>query len=120
MKSPRFSSPPTPEEIDNVRGDLEICAPDILLVGLGSPKQEQVIRALRKHLPATWMIGVGISMSFVAGDVRRAPLWVQSIGFEWAWRMAQEPRRLARRYLIDDLPFAVELFGSVLAKRFRR
>ncbi len=119
MKSPRFSSPPTPEEISAASADLTATAPDILLVGLGSPKQEQVIRALRPHLPATWMIGVGISMSFVAGDVRRAPALVQTVGLEWAWRLGQEPRRLARRYLIDDLPFAFELFASALGRRWR-
>lgn len=119
MQSPRFSSPPTPQEISEACADLVAQAPDILFVGLGSPKQEQVIQALRTHLPATWMIGVGISMSFVAGDVRRAPALVQSVGLEWAWRLAQEPRRLARRYLIDDLPFAFELFASAIGRRFR-
>ena len=91
--------------------------PDLLLVGMGSPKQEQVTRALRPHLPACWMMGVGISFSLVAGKLRRAPPWMQQAGLEWVWRLAQEPRRLARRYLVDDLPFSIELFGRAFLKR---
>jgi N-acetylglucosaminyldiphosphoundecaprenol N-acetyl-beta-D-mannosaminyltransferase len=94
--------------------------PDILLVGLGSPKQEQLIRALRPHLPATWMVGVGISFSFVAGEIKRAPVWMRKAGVEWVHRLAQEPRRLAKRYLVHDLPFAVRLFTHAAIARFRR
>jgi N-acetylglucosaminyldiphosphoundecaprenol N-acetyl-beta-D-mannosaminyltransferase len=93
--------------------------PDILLVGLGSPKQEQLIRALRPLLPRTWMIGVGVSFSFLAGEIRRAPLWLQALGLEWVHRLLQEPRRLAKRYLVEDLPFAFRLFASALATRMR-
>src|SRR5262249_12670154 len=89
-------------------------------VGMGSPKQEQIIQALRQDLPHAWMVGVGISFSFVAGTVRRAPEWMQRSGLEWIWRLGQEPRRLARRYLVHDLPFSVELFARAFAKRLTR
>jgi N-acetylglucosaminyldiphosphoundecaprenol N-acetyl-beta-D-mannosaminyltransferase len=115
--SPRFSSPPKPDELAPVRAELSARPPDILLVGLGSPKQEQVIRELRPVLPRAWMIGVGISFSFVTGDVRRAPPWMQKAGLEWAHRLAQEPGRLAHRYLVDDLPFAARLLGRALLRR---
>jgi N-acetylglucosaminyldiphosphoundecaprenol N-acetyl-beta-D-mannosaminyltransferase len=90
------------------------------LVGLGSPKQEQVIRALREHLPATWMIGVGVSFSFMAGDLKRAPAWMRKAGVEWIHRMLQDPRRLVRRYLFEDLPFALRLFPHAFLSRMRR
>jgi N-acetylglucosaminyldiphosphoundecaprenol N-acetyl-beta-D-mannosaminyltransferase len=116
-QSPRVSDPPTAEEVAAFRQELVALAPDILLVGLGSPKQERLIQALRPALPATWMVGVGISFSFIAGDVRRAPPWMQRSGLEWVHRLVQEPRRLARRYLVHDLPFAARLFASAARHR---
>ena len=101
--------------------ELAPAQPDILLVGLGSPKQEHVIHALRRHLPATWMIGVGVSFSFLAGDVSRAPVWMRRAGIEWIHRMLQDPRRLAKRYLVHDMPFALRLFPhAIWARLFRR
>ncbi len=85
-------------------------APDIVFVALGSPKQEMLIERLRSDLPATWWLGIGISFSFLCGDVKRAPRWMQRTGIEWIHRLMQEPRRLAARYLVHGLPFAVRLF----------
>jgi N-acetylglucosaminyldiphosphoundecaprenol N-acetyl-beta-D-mannosaminyltransferase len=118
--SPMLSLPPTPAELGPIREELARLRPDILLVGLGSPKQEHLISELRATLPGTWMIGVGISFSFIAGDVRRAPPWMQKTGLEWVHRMAQEPRRLAHRYLVDDIPFAFSLFWHSLRRRVAR
>ena len=95
-------------------------APDIILVGLGSPKQEHLIQKLKRRFPKAWLMGVGITFSFVAGEVSRAPEWMQRAGVEWVHRMVQEPGRLVRRYLVEDLPFAAVLFGSSVAKRLRR
>jgi N-acetylglucosaminyldiphosphoundecaprenol N-acetyl-beta-D-mannosaminyltransferase len=116
LASPRISDPAAPEELDAVVADLRREPPDILLVGLGSPKQERLIEPLRALFPATWMIGVGVSFSFVAGHIRRAPPWLRRSGLEWAHRLAQEPDRLARRYLLENAPFAAELLGSSLAQ----
>jgi N-acetylglucosaminyldiphosphoundecaprenol N-acetyl-beta-D-mannosaminyltransferase len=116
---PQIGSPPTGEEVRRLADELVPLRPDILLVGLGSPKQEEIIRALRPLLPRTWMIGVGASFSFLAGEIRRAPVWLQTLGLEWMHRMLQEPRRLARRYLLQDLPFAFRLFASALITRVR-
>ena len=118
--NPWVKSPPTPQEVEELVAELRRNVPDILLVGLGSPKQEHVIEALTPHFPATWMIGVGISFSFVAGHIERAPRVLRKVGLEWLHRLAQEPKRLGRRYLIEDLPFAVELFAHAVAKRGRR
>lgn len=117
--SPMVASPPTPAQVVALRDELTSARPDVVLVGLGSPKQEHLIRALRDHLPAAWMIGVGISFSFVAGTVSRAPSWVQNAGLEWCWRLGQEPRRLARRYLLEDIPFSFELFARAAWRRWR-
>jgi len=118
--SPRIASPPTPDDIARTVAELAAARPDILLVGLGSPKQEQLIRALRPRLPATWMIGVGITFSFVSGEIRRAPSWMRKSGVEWLHRLAQEPRRLAERYLLHDLPFAARLFAHAAVVRLTR
>jgi N-acetylglucosaminyldiphosphoundecaprenol N-acetyl-beta-D-mannosaminyltransferase len=115
--SPRVGSPPTAAEVASLADELRGARPDILLVGLGSPKQEQLIRELRPRLPATWMIGVGVSFSFVAGEIKRAPRWMRSTGLEWVHRLAQEPGRLAKRYLVHDLPFAGRVFAHALRTR---
>lgn len=115
--SPRVHSPPTAEELDSIVDAIGPDAPDILLVGLGSPKQEHLIRKLRERYPNAWMVGVGITFSFIAGHVQRAPSWMREWGLEWAHRLGQEPRRLAKRYLVDDPPFAVALFADALKRR---
>jgi len=117
--APRFSALPTAAELAPVIDALRAAQPDLLLVGLGSPKQERVIDALRSQFPRTWMVGVGISFSFVAGQVTRAPSWMRKSGLEWIHRLSQEPKRLARRYIVEDLPFAAELFARVLWLRAR-
>ena len=112
-------------ERDN-RAVARICAavqsarPDIIYVGLGSPKQEILIQRLRRIWPAAWCIGVGISFSFVGGQMPRAPLWVRRAGFEWLHRLLHEPRRLASRYLFRGLPFLLLLLAGAARRRFDR
>jgi N-acetylglucosaminyldiphosphoundecaprenol N-acetyl-beta-D-mannosaminyltransferase len=120
FSSPRVSAEPTEIEVASAVAELRRKKPDLLLVGLGSPKQERLIAALRAHFPHMWMAGVGISFSFVAGQVSRAPAWMRKTGLEWVHRLSQEPKRLGRRYLIEDLPFAFELFGRLLWGRVSR
>jgi N-acetylglucosaminyldiphosphoundecaprenol N-acetyl-beta-D-mannosaminyltransferase len=90
---------------------LESSTPDIVFVGLGFPKQERLILQLRERFPKIWFLGCGGSLSFVSGDVSRAPAVLQSLGLEWLHRMAKEPRRLVRRYLIDDVPYTAGLLA---------
>jgi N-acetylglucosaminyldiphosphoundecaprenol N-acetyl-beta-D-mannosaminyltransferase len=118
--SPSVSDRPAASEIDAIRRALEAARPDIVYVALGSPKQERLIAGLRQCLPAAWWIGVGVSLSFVAGQVSRAPHWVQRLGMEWAHRMLQEPRRLMRRYLLNNLPFTIGLLARSLVMRMRK
>jgi N-acetylglucosaminyldiphosphoundecaprenol N-acetyl-beta-D-mannosaminyltransferase len=117
IASPTLGSPPADAELEALRAELRAARPDLVYVALGVPKQDEVIAALRPQLPAAWWIGVGISLSFVAGEVRRAPPWMQRSGLEWAHRLAQEPRRLARRYLVEDLPFAFRLMADAWRAR---
>ncbi len=77
----------------------------IIYVALGYPREEMVIKRLKEKYPAAWIIGVGISFSFVSGQVKRAPKWMQAIGFEWFFRLIQEPKRLYPRYLLKGIPF---------------
>lgn len=93
--------------------------PDVVLVGLGFPKQELVIGRLREAHPRAWYLGCGITLAFLAGDVRRAPAWAQRSGLEWAHRLSQEPRRLAGRYLLRDIPFAMAMLARALRRRQR-
>jgi N-acetylglucosaminyldiphosphoundecaprenol N-acetyl-beta-D-mannosaminyltransferase len=87
-------------------------APDVCFVALSGEKQDRLISELMKESPRTWFLGIGISFSFVSGEIRRAPQWVQRCGLEWAHRLSQEPRRLAKRYLVDGIPFAGRLLIS--------
>lgn len=103
----------------DLRRTLAAARPDLVFVALGSPKQELLIAELRSLLPRAWWVGVGISFSFVAGDVRRAPRWMQRLGIEWLHRLVQEPRRLLARYVWHGLPFAVVLFAKAIAARLR-
>jgi N-acetylglucosaminyldiphosphoundecaprenol N-acetyl-beta-D-mannosaminyltransferase len=105
-------APPPDFVLDRVKERLTAAQPDIVFVGLGFPKQERLIAAMAPVLPGTWFVGCGAAIPFAAGAVRRAPKWMQQAGLEWAWRLASEPRRLFRRYLIQDLPFALRLLIS--------
>jgi N-acetylglucosaminyldiphosphoundecaprenol N-acetyl-beta-D-mannosaminyltransferase len=93
--------------------------PDIVLCGLGFPKQEELIARLRRELPEAWFLGCGAALSFVAGAFPRAPLWMQRAGLEWLHRLLVEPRRLFRRYIVHDVPFVCGLFIRALGSRAR-
>jgi N-acetylglucosaminyldiphosphoundecaprenol N-acetyl-beta-D-mannosaminyltransferase len=92
-----------------LRERLRAAAPDVCFVALSGEKQDRVIRELMEQSPQTWFMGIGISFSFVSGEIRRAPVWLQRLGMEWLHRLCQEPRRLGRRYLVDGIPFAMRL-----------
>jgi N-acetylglucosaminyldiphosphoundecaprenol N-acetyl-beta-D-mannosaminyltransferase len=113
-----FSAVPTLDQVDETAALLARQPWKVVLVGLGSPKQEHLIEQLRARVPSAWLIGVGGSFSFVSGRVARAPRWAQDHGLEWAHRLAQEPRRLARRYLVENLPFLGRLLANSVRKRF--
>lgn len=118
--SPWLPTEPDDEAVEPTRQQLTEARPDIVLVALGSPKQEWLISKLRRCLPACWFVGVGMSFSFATGAMPRAPEWMQKSGLEWVHRLASEPRRLGKRYLWHDAPFGVELLGRSLWRRVKQ
>jgi N-acetylglucosaminyldiphosphoundecaprenol N-acetyl-beta-D-mannosaminyltransferase len=116
---PPFGFDSDPAWLDRIERELRATQPDIVYVGLGFPKQERLIVELRDRLPYTWFLSCGVSFSFVAGEIHRAPAVMQRLGLEWLHRMVQEPRRLCRRYLLLGIPFLVQLMSSALVFRLR-
>ena len=102
---PDFGFESDMEALDWIVDEIAAAQPDIVFVGLGSPKQDVLINMLRLKFPKIWWLGVGVSFSFVAGELVRAPDWAKKSGFEWIFRLFVEPKRLAKRYIIDGLPF---------------
>jgi N-acetylglucosaminyldiphosphoundecaprenol N-acetyl-beta-D-mannosaminyltransferase len=88
---------------------LREARPDIVLVGVGAPKQEKWIYKHYQAYRAPVSIGVGATFDFISGTVKRAPTLFQRTGFEWLWRLCQEPSRLWRRYLVEDMKFIKRL-----------
>ena len=95
---------------------LRSAKPDLVYTCFGFPKDPLVISALGQHLPSAWFLGLGGSLAIVSGRTRRAPRWMQRIGMEWLWRLGLEPRRLFRRYIVDDIPFAFRLLVNALVQ----
>lgn len=102
---------------EKVRRKVVGAGPRLVFVGLGFPRQDRLIAELRRELPDAWFVGCGAAIAFAAGTVRRAPVWMRRAGLEWAFRLVSEPGRLARRYLVHDLPFATALLTSTLLRR---
>jgi N-acetylglucosaminyldiphosphoundecaprenol N-acetyl-beta-D-mannosaminyltransferase len=92
---------------------IRAAQPDILWVGLSTPKQEKFMVEFLPKLDVTLMIGVGAAFDFHAGRVRQAPRWMQRSGLEWLFRMACEPRRLGKRYLKNNPLFAMKIAGQL-------
>ncbi len=86
------------EEEDAIVAEMNHSKADVIWVGVGAPKQEKWMAAMRQRLDAPVLIGVGAAFDFHAGLVPQAPMWMQSAGLEWSFRLAHEPRRLWRRY----------------------
>ncbi len=113
--SPPFR-PLTSGEGKDIASLIRAAAPDVLWVGLSTPKQERWMHEHRDRLGIPVMVGVGAAFDFITGRVKQAPDWMREHGFEWLFRLVQEPRRLWRRYLIYGSKFAwnasLELLGG--------
>lgn len=116
---PPFGFEKDPQESRKAVEAVRAAQPDICFVALGSPKQEFWMHRYHQESSAIVCLGIGGAFEFVSGRVRRAPAWVQATGLEWLWRLAHEPRRLWRRYLIDDLVFFKLLWGEYRKRRGR-
>ena len=91
-----------PAQNDAVLKTLREAKSDVVLVALGCPKQELWMYRNRAALAPAVALGIGASLDFIAGVVRRAPPWMSKVGLEWLYRLAQEPKRMAQRYLVRD------------------
>lgn len=113
-------SPPfrrlTPQEDARIIQDINSARPDIIWVGLGSPKQEKWMASHVGKITATAMIAVGAAFDFHSGKVKWAPEWIRRLGLEWAYRLAKEPRRMWRRNL-DSPVFLLKVIQQ-RAKRY--
>ncbi|RZQ64236.1 WecB/TagA/CpsF family glycosyltransferase [Amycolatopsis suaedae] len=118
--SPPLGFQHTAATLEPVLRKVRDAEPDLVLVALGFPKQEHTIRRLRQLWPPAWYVGCGAGIPMAAGEFRRAPEVMQRMGAEWLHRLAQEPRRLARRYLVHDAPFALQLLAGAACTRVRR
>lgn len=106
--APPFRPLTEPERADAV-ARINAASPDIIWVGLSTPKQERWMAEYRRYLEAPVLIGVGAAFDFHAGTVRQAPRWMQPLCLEWLFRLLVEPRRLWKRYLLNNPQF-VALF----------
>lgn len=102
------------DQLPLITAQINEAQPDVVWVGLGAPRQEQWMRAARPLIEAPLLLGVGAVFDFVAGNKRRAPSWMQRAGLEWAHRLAHEPRRLARRYVVTNTAFSLALVRQLM------
>jgi N-acetylglucosaminyldiphosphoundecaprenol N-acetyl-beta-D-mannosaminyltransferase len=100
------------EETAAFRADIARTQPDVIWVGLSSPKQEKFMARHWRDLDAGVMIGVGAAFDFHSGRVRQAPRWIQRSGFEWLFRLCTEPRRLGPRYLKTNPLFVLRVIAQ--------
>jgi N-acetylglucosaminyldiphosphoundecaprenol N-acetyl-beta-D-mannosaminyltransferase len=92
---------PTPQMLASY-AEIQSLRPDVVIVAMGNPKQEHFLLRQQDLYAPGFAIGLGASLDFIAGKVSRAPKWMSDAGVEWLYRLAKEPRRLWRRYLIQD------------------
>jgi N-acetylglucosaminyldiphosphoundecaprenol N-acetyl-beta-D-mannosaminyltransferase len=105
LYSPSFGFECDDEENKKIVNMIKAANPDLLFVGLGAPKQEKWIYKYHKEYAVPVSIGIGVSFELSSGMVMRAPKWMQRTGLEWFWRFMMEPRRLWKRYFVNDPKF---------------
>lgn len=100
-------------QIDRIARQLADSKAEIVMMAFGAPKQELLIDRIAERVKPAVMLGIGASLDFLAGTVKRAPAIMRSTGFEWLYRLSQEPGRLWKRYLVNDPKFAVILLRTL-------
>ena len=101
--SPPYGFENDSSEMNKIDAMIKKARQDILIVGLGCPKQEKFIYNNYKKLGVPISLGLGASFDFEAGNIKRAPKWMANHGLEWLFRITQDPKRLMKRYLINDM-----------------
>ena len=121
LQAPYAYSPPfrklSSEELECVIDEINQAQVDVLLVGIGCPKQERFMSDVSRRLPGVAMVGIGAAFDFFTGDVEPSPSWVHKSGLEWLYRLVSEPRRLFKRYALYNSKF-LYYFGRQLLKSF--
>lgn len=112
--SPPFGFEKDKVELKKIERQIQEVHPDILIVGLGCPKQEKYMYHHCKELDVPISFGLGASIDFEAGNIKRAPRWMSEHGLEWLYRITQDSKRLAKRYLVDDMKIIS------IARKYRR
>lgn len=101
--SPSYGFEKDKNEMQKITEMIKDAHPHVLIVGLGCPKQEKFILHNRENLGVPISLGLGASLDFEAGHIKRCPKWMADHGLEWLFRITQDPKRLAKRYLVDDM-----------------
>jgi N-acetylglucosaminyldiphosphoundecaprenol N-acetyl-beta-D-mannosaminyltransferase len=109
-----FKREEEPQIVNSIRNSNADC----LFIGISSPLKERFIRKYRDELGVSFIMGVGGSIDVLAGLTKRAPLWMQRWGLEWAYRLWQEPARMWKRYLFTNTIFAGILMKAILQRTF--
>lgn len=102
------------DDYPSVINEVLSTGPDIVFVGITSPKKERLIEQFRESGAHGVFVGVGGSFDVVSGAIPRAPMWMQRANLEWLFRMAQEPRRLIRRYVVGNTRFLLLLHSEIV------
>lgn len=100
--SPPFGFENNVDEMNKIKEMIREAKPHILIVGLGCPKQEKFMYHHCRDLGVPISFGLGASLDFEAGNIKRAPKWMANHGLEWLFRITQDPKRMIKRYLVDD------------------
>ena len=115
--SPPMGFENDPAECNFILGRIAICRPDLLIVGLGAPKQEVWVNRYHKQINAKAALCVGATIDFLAGEQKRAPDWMQKSGTEWVHRMCSQPKRLVKRYAKDAWIFPQLVWRQMFARQ---
>jgi N-acetylglucosaminyldiphosphoundecaprenol N-acetyl-beta-D-mannosaminyltransferase len=115
--SPPFGFEKDEKECDKIVELITASKATVLAIGLGAPKQEKWISRYKNKLKnVKRILCIGATIDFEAGNIQRAPKFIRIIGFEWFYRLIKEPKRLWKRYLVDDLPFILLLIKQMLGR----
>ncbi len=109
-----------PRRVDELCRELASTEPAVVFTALGAPRQEALNTRMHAQLPSAWFLACGGTLEMIAGMYPRAPRWMRRTGTEWLWRLALEPRRLARRYLVEDLPTCAWVLARSAVTGLRR
>lgn len=111
--------PTLDEDDEHIVAEINKSKPDIVFVGIGCPHQERWMGAHREAVSAPVLIGVGAAFDFITGRVKVAPEWMQKSGLEWLYRLSREPKKLAKRYLVNNPIFIALVLKQIMLGKLK-